>query len=90
MTTAKPNDIIHTRIWREAPKPNNPFATSAAYSHGYDVYGDMLGRARWADMLYMLFRGEAPSPVRADLLDALALAVANPGPREASVHAAMA
>lgn len=87
--TDKPKESIHTRIWREEPEPNNPFATRAAYCHGYDVYGEMLGRARWADMLYLLFRGEAPNAVQANLLDALALALANPGPRDASVHAAM-
>jgi citrate synthase len=87
--TAKPKESIHTRIWREEPEPNNPFAAQAAYCHGYDVYGDMLGKARWADMLFLLFRGEAPTAEQARLLDALALAVANPGPRDASVHAAM-
>lgn len=87
--TAKPKESIHTRIWREEPEPDNPFAAKAAYCHGYDVYGQMLGHARWVDMLYLLFRGEAPTAAQADLLDALALALANPGPREASVHAAM-
>jgi citrate synthase len=89
MTTPPGKDRIHTRIWREEAELDNPFATRAAYCHGYDVYGDMLGRARWADMLYLLLRGEAPSAAQADLLDAVALAVANPGPRDASVHAAM-
>lgn len=87
--TAKPKESIHTRIWREEPEPNNPFATRAAYCHGYDVYGDMLGQARWAQMLYLLFRGEAPTAEQTHLLDALALALANPGPRDPSVHAAM-
>jgi citrate synthase len=49
----------------------------------------MLGRSRWVDMLYLLFRGEAPSSAQANLLEALAVALANPGPRDASVHAAM-
>lgn len=80
---------IHTRIWRELPESTNPFATQAAYCHGYDVYGGMLGRARWVEMLYLLFRGEAPSPPQAQLLETLALALANPGPRDPSVHAAM-
>jgi len=84
-----PKQSIHTRIWREEPEPDNPFATKAAYCHGYDVYGEMLGRARWVDMLFLLFRGEAPSPTQADLLEALAVALANPGPRDPSVHAAM-
>lgn len=80
---------IHTRIWREEPEPNNPFATRAAYCHGYDVFGDMLGQARWVEMLTLMLRGQAPSAQQADLLEALAVALANPGPRDASVHAAM-
>ncbi|MBI5429707.1 MAG: citryl-CoA lyase [Nitrosomonadales bacterium] len=80
---------IHTRIWREEPEPDNPFAARAAYCRGYDVYGEMLGNARWVEMLYLLFQNEAPTAAQADLLEALALALANPGPRDASVHAAM-
>lgn len=82
-------DIIQTCIWQEEAEPDNPFATRVARCHGYDVYGDMLGRARWADMLFLLFRGEAPTVAQADLLEALAVALANPGPRDPSVHAAM-
>lgn len=86
--SAKPHSI-RTRIWREEAESDNPFATRAAYCRGYDVYGEMLGRARWVDMLYLLFRNEAASAAQADLLEALAVALANPGPRDASVHAAM-
>lgn len=87
--SAAPQERIRTRIWREDAEPDNPFAARAAYCHGYDVYGGMLGHARWADMLYLLFRGEAPTPAQADLLETLALALANPGPRDPAVHAAM-
>jgi citrate synthase len=80
---------IHTRIWLEEPEPDNPFATRAAYCHGYDVFGEMLGRARWVEMLYLLFRGDTPTRVQADLLEALAVALANQGPRHPAVHAAM-
>lgn len=80
---------VHTRIWLEEPEPDNAFATRAAYCHGYDVFGDMLGRARWVDMLFLLLRGEAPSAAQAAVLEDLALALANPGPRDPSVHAAM-
>lgn len=86
--TENPN-TIHSRIWREEPEPGNPFATRAAYCRGYDVYGEMLGQARWVEMLYLLFHDEAPNTAQADLLEALAVALANPGPRDASVHAAM-
>jgi len=83
-------DAIRTRIWREEPESGNPFAARAAYCRGYDVYGEMLGRARWVEMLILLFREETPTKAEADLLEALAVALANPGPRDPAVHAAMA
>ena len=89
MKDAMNPNLIHTRIWHEEPEPDNAFATRAAHCHGYDVYGAMLGHAGWADMVYLLLRGEAPGAAQARLLDTLAVALANPGPRDASVHAAM-
>ena len=80
---------MHSRIWLEEPEPNNPFACRVAYCSGYDVYGEMLGNAGWVDMLYLLFKGNAPSRSRAAALELLSVALANPGPRDASVHAAM-
>lgn len=80
---------IHTRIWNEEPEEDNPFATRAAYCRGYDVYGEMVGNARWVEMLYLLFRPELPDASALNLLEALAVALANPGPRDPSVHAAM-
>jgi len=80
---------ITTRIWQEEPEPGNPYAAKAAWCHGYDVYSGMLGHARWVEMLYLLFRGEAPTSRQAELLEALAVALANPGPRDPAVHAAM-
>lgn len=89
MTDNTNPNAVRTRIWFEESEPGNPFAIRAAYCRGYDVYGEMLGKARWVEMLYLLFHDEAPTPSQADLLEALALALANPGPRDASVHAAM-
>jgi citrate synthase len=83
------HEVIHSRIWQEEAEPDNPFATRIARCHGYDVYGDMLGKAGWAEMLYLLFRGEAPSNEATRLLETLAVALANPGPRDPSIHAAM-
>lgn len=82
-------EAIHTRIWREEPEPDNPFAARAAYCRGYDVFGQMVGNARWVEMLTLLFRDEAPTKTEADLLEALAVSLANPGPRAPAVHAAM-
>ena len=89
MSDAALRERVHTRIWHESPEPDNDFAAATALCHGYDVYGDMLGQARWVEMLFLLLRGEAPSARQAALLEALALALANPGPRDAAVHAAM-
>jgi citrate synthase len=80
---------LQSRVWLEEPESDNPFAARAAYCHGYDVYGEMIGRSSWADMIHLLFRGEAPSPLARAALDILAVALANPGPRDPSVHAAM-
>lgn len=84
-----PRERVRTRIWQEEAEPDNSFATRTARCHGYDVYGDMLDGARWMDMLFLLLRGEAPSATQARLLEALAVALANAGPRDAAVHAAM-
>lgn len=83
------SETVHTRIWLEEPEEDNPFAVRAAFCHGYDVYGDMLPQARWVEMLYLLFRGEAPDAMQARLLEMLAVALANAGPRDPANHAAM-
>ncbi len=88
MTDIK-TESIHTRIWQEEPEPDNAFAAASCHCHGYDVYGDLLPHASWIEYLFLLFRGEAPSAEQARLLEGLALALANPGPRDAAVHAAM-
>ena len=80
---------ITTGIWREEPEPTNPYAARKAYCRGYDVYGQMLGQAGWADMVFLLFTGDAPAPAHKALLEGLAVALANPGPRSSAVHAAM-
>lgn len=80
---------FRTRIWEEVPEPDNPFAAAACYCHGYNVYGDLLGKASWIEYLYLLFRGERPSPQQVKLLEGLAVALANPGMRDHSIHAAM-
>lgn len=82
-------NTIHTRIWREEAEPDNPFATRTAWCRGYDVFGQMVGNARWVEMLVLLFHDELPGESSLDMLEALAVALANPGPRDPAVHAAM-
>jgi citrate synthase len=82
-------ETIHTRIWQEEAEPDNAFAARSCRCHGYDVYGEMLSQASWIEYLFLLFRGEAPTVQQARLLEGLAIALANPGPRDPAVHAAM-
>ncbi|QID16479.1 citryl-CoA lyase [Nitrogeniibacter mangrovi] len=81
--------VIHTRIWDETPDPRSPFLGRSVRLYGYDYYGELLGQARWIDMLWLLLTGDAPTADQAALLERLAVALANPGPRDPSVHAAM-
>ena len=83
-------DTILSSIWQEEPEPDNPFAAAACYCRGYDVYGDLLGKARYIEYVYLLFKGERPLPNAITALEILAVAIANPGLRDPSVHAAMA
>src|SRR3990172_483598 len=82
-------EVIRSKIWEEVAEPDNPFAAAACYCHGYDVYGDLLGKASWTEYLYLLFRGSRASPKQVKLLEGLSIAVANLGPRDHAVNAAM-
>ena len=82
-------EVIQSHFWQEVAETDNPFAAAICRCAGYDVYGDLLGKVSWIEYLYLLFHGEQPNPQQAQLLNALAVALANPGPRDCSVQAAM-
>jgi len=90
MSGSENPNIIRSSIWQEEPEPDNPFAAAACYCRGYDVYGDLLGKASYIAYLYLLFKGERPTQNAVAAMEILAVALANPGPRDPSVHAAMA
>lgn len=79
----------HSNIWLEEPEPSNPFAAKACFCSGYDVHSDVIPNAGWFEYLLLLFKGERPKKQDTALLEKLAMVLANPGPREASVRAAM-
>lgn len=84
------SDTFNTAIWAEQAEDDNPFAAQKCICRGYDVYGDLLGKAGFIEYLYLLFKGERPAAQHAAALNLIAIALANPGPRDPSVHAAMA
>lgn len=82
-------EVIHSSIWHEDPEEDNPFAAKRCLCSGYDVYGDLLGKINWVEYLYLLFVLEPPTSKQAKLLEGIAVVLANPGPRDHSVRAAM-
>lgn len=82
-------EVIRTTLWAEEAEPDNPFAAARCLCRGYDVYGEVLTRGTYVEYLFLLFTGERPTPAQARATEILCIALANPGPREASVHAAM-
>lgn len=86
---AKEKEKITTKIWQEEPEADNPFVAKTAYCSGYDVYGELLGKVSWSEYIYLLFKLEKPQPWQSSLLESVAVAIANPGPRDLSVRAAM-
>jgi citrate synthase len=89
MTEPKKQEQITTKIWSEVAEDDNPFAAAACYCSGFDVYGDLLGKVSYIEYLYLLFKLEPPTEQQKKMLEGLALALANPGPRDHSVRAAM-
>lgn len=85
---SKHEDVIHSRFWEEEAEPDNPFAARVCYCAGYDVYGELLGRISWSEYIYLLFKCERPAQWQARVLEGLAVALGNPGPRDHSVLAA--
>ena len=82
-------ETVSSCFWGESAEPDNPFATRQYLCGGYDVFGDMLGKATIAEYLYLLFTGERPTSAQLTLLNGLAISLGNPGPRDFSVRAAM-
>ncbi len=89
MSDARRSEHIHSTFWLEESEHDNPFAAAACYCAGYDVYGHVLEHAGWPQYLLLLLTGEIPAPRHAALFERLAIALANAGPRDPAVAAAM-
>lgn len=77
-----------TRIWSEQPSNDNPYIAASALCHGYDLF-ELMEKRSFVDVFYLLFRGDLPSAAEASLLQALMIALINPGPRHPATRAAM-
>lgn len=88
-STSKNKPNYQSSIWFEEPEHNNPFAAKNSYCYGYNVYQDILPKASISEYWYLLFVGERPTQVQVQLLEKIAIAIANPGMRDESIRAAM-
>lgn len=82
------SDKITTRIWHEEPSPDNPYIAQRNLCHGYDL-SELMQSCTFIETVYLLLRGELPSRDEAHLLEALMIALINPGPRHPATRAAM-
>lgn len=77
-----------TRIWHEQASADNPYITANVLCHGYNLL-ELMEKRSFADVFYLLFRGDLPTRAEAQLLQALMIALINPGPRHPATRAAM-
>ena len=86
---ATPPRANHHQNMARGGRSRQSFAATTSYCAGYDVYGDLLGNISFIEYLWLLFKLDPPSKAQASTLEGLAVALANPGPRDASVRGAM-
>lgn len=77
-----------TRIWCEVPSEKNPYIAEKTLCHGYDLI-ELIEKKSFSDVFFLLFKGELPEPQESTLLQALMVALINPGPRHPATRAAM-
>lgn len=79
---------VSTKIWLETSSRDNPYLAEEAYCHGYNLM-ELMAKRSFVDVLYLLFRGELPSPEDKELLEKLMIGLISPGPRHPATRAAM-
>jgi len=78
-----------TCIWQEIAEEGDEYAASKAYCFGYSQETLLEKGYGITDMAFLLARGELPTASQRKILDALGVALANPGPRHPATRAAM-
>ncbi|NWF35679.1 citryl-CoA lyase [Mariprofundus sp. KV] len=81
-------ESIRTAICQETSSESNPFVAKKTLWHGYDAE-KLIANYGWTEMLFLMSQGELPTPEQNQLLNKVMSFLANPGPRDAGVRAAM-
>lgn len=77
-----------TKICYEEPSKSNPYIAESTSYYGYDLI-ELLNKRSYVDVMYLIFRGDLPSVIEANLFEKLMIAFINPGPRHPATRAAM-
>ena len=79
---------MQTGFWYEEPADNNPYLNKRAYCYGYDLQ-ELMQHYSYTEVLFLIMRGELPTPEQTGLLTQLQIAFINPGIRHAATRAAI-
>ena len=79
---------IETKITCEKSPVHNPYHIEQQLIHGYD-HLDLLDNCNFADVIYLLLRGNLPSEKESKLFNKVAIALINPGPRHPAAQASI-
>lgn len=80
---------VPSNIWLEEACEENAYINEALYCNGYPLE-ELASKRSFADVLYLLLRGELPSSQQRDFLNTLLIAFITPGPRHPAARAASA
>ena len=81
-------DKITTRLWQEIPSPGNPYIARSSRCHGYQL-SELIEKRSYADVVFLLFKGELPTAKQSRLLESLMIGLINPGPRHPATRSAI-
>lgn len=82
------SDKTHSKTWLEVASESNAYVASDIYLHGYD-HLQLVKNRRFADVFFLLFRGELPSNEQSLLLEKLLIGFMAQGPRTPATRSAI-
>jgi citrate synthase len=82
-------DKVKTKIWKELSKEPQGYIAEQATCYGYPLLELIQAGYSQTDITYLLLSGNLPSLHQRQLLDALSIAICNPGPRHPATRAVM-
>jgi citrate synthase len=77
-----------TRIWQETPVVGNPYIAETCRCHGYEIL-ELAEKCSFTDVIFLLQKGDLPTPEQSKIFEVLLVSLINPGPRHPATRSAM-